>query len=229
MTVLDSIRGGLVVSCQPQPPLNDPQFVGAMIEAVTLAGAVGVRVDSPAHVTAAREHTDKPIIGIYKKRRPDYQVYITPDAESAEAVIDAGADIVALDGSTAPRPDGITLPELVRFVQARGALVMADISTLEEGLYAAEAGADIVSTTLSGYTPYSPQQSTPDLDLVRALAEQIEQPVIAEGRYNTPELVREAFECGAFSVVVGRAITEPQLLTAQFAAVTPRSHEHAAE
>jgi len=188
-----------------------------------LGGAVGIRVNGPADVAAVRALLDVPIIGIYKQRRPDYQVYITPTVESALAVIEAGADIVALDGSPAPRPDGRSLAELIAAVHERGALVMADISTLEEGLGAARAGADIVASTLSGYTPYSPRLDGPDLDLISDLVREAGRPVIAEGRYNTPADVRAAFERGAFAVVVGRAITEPQLITRRFVEAIPRA------
>lgn len=225
-SVLEAIRGGLIVSCQTGAPLNGPDFMGPMAKAAELGGAVGIRANGAENVAAIRKMVDLPIIGINKQRRPDFQVYITPTLESAVEVIEAGAEIVALDGSTAPRPGGITLQQLIRGVQERGALVMADISTLEEGLIAAEQGADILSSTLSGYTPYSPQIEGPDLDLVEGLARQSGLPVIAEGRYTTPELVRAAFERGAFAVVVGKAITEPQFITKLFTGGTPRGEAH---
>jgi len=221
--ILESIRGGLIVSCQTSYPMNGPEFMGPMAEAAVRGGAVGIRADGEANVSAIRNRVNVPIIGINKQRQPEYQVYITPTLEAAIEVIEAGAEIVALDGSTAPRPGGITLRELIRGVKERGALVMADISTLSEGLVAAEQGADILSSTLSGYTPYSAKMEGPDLALVEDLAQQTELPVIAEGRYSTPEDVRAAFDCGAFAVVVGRAITEPQLITKRFASVTPRN------
>ncbi len=219
--ILSKLEHGLIVSCQSSPPLSGPQFAGPIAQAAVLGGAVGIRVNGPADVAAVRALVDVPIIGIYKQRRPDYQIYITPTLESALAVIEAGADIVALDGSPAPRPDGLSLAELIAAIHERGALVMADISTLEEGLGAARAGADIVASTLSGYTPYSPKLEGPDLDLVSGLVRETGLPVIAEGRYNTPADVRAAFERGAFAVVVGRAITEPQLITRRFVEAIP--------
>ncbi len=111
-----------------------------MAKSAVIGGAVGIRADGPDAVRAIRAQVDVPIIGIYKQRSPDYQVYITPTAEAARAVIAAGADIVALDGAQAERPTGISLKELIASVHDQGALVMADISTLEEGRYAAEAG-----------------------------------------------------------------------------------------
>lgn len=222
-SVLDRLSGGLIVSCQTRAPLSGPEFMGPMAEAAVLAGAVGIRANGAADVAAIRQRVDVPIIGINKQRIEGYSVYITPTVESALAVVDAGAEIVALDGSPAPRPGGVTLRDLIAAVHARGALVMADISTLDEGIGAAQAGADIVASTLSGYTPYSPQLAGPDLELIEALRRETGRPVIAEGRYYKPEEVAAAFERGAHAVVVGRAITEPQLITGWFAAATPRA------
>lgn len=220
--ILGRLKGGLVVSCQTQAPLNGPDVMAAMAEAAVLGGAVGIRANGADDVAAIRRRVSVPIIGINKQRSPDYAIYITPTLDSALAVANAGADIVAMDGARGPRPTGIELRDQIAGVQAAGALVMADISTLDEGLWAADCGADIVATTMSGYTPYSPKQEGPDLDLIGQLAARLSQPIIAEGRFYTPDDVRAAFERGAFAVVVGRAITEPQLLTRRFAAATPR-------
>jgi N-acylglucosamine-6-phosphate 2-epimerase len=43
-------------------------------------------------------------------------------------------------------------------------------------------------------------------------------PVVAEGRITTPGEARAALDAGAWAVVVGGAITRPQLITARFAA-----------
>lgn len=220
--IFDVLQGGLIVSCQTSAPLNGPEIIGPMAEAVVAAGAVGVRVNGPADVGAVRARVKVPIIGINKQRSSDFTVYITPTLASALEVIEAGADIVAIDGTTAPRPTGIELGELIQQIQHRGAIVMADISTLDEGRIAAEKGADIISSTLSGYTPQSPKLEGPDLDLVEALVRETGLPVIAEGRYSTPDEVQAAFNRGAFAVVVGRAITEPQLITQRFVQATPR-------
>lgn len=220
--ILDQLRGGLIVSCQTQLPLGTPEVIGLMAQVAVESGAVAIRANGADNVAAVRARVSVPILGINKQRVEGFQVFITPTLESALAVIDAGAEIVALDGAPAPRPSGIDLRTLIDGVHARGALVMADISTLEEGIYAAGCGADIVATTLSGYTPYSPKLEGPDLDLIENLAGVIDRPIIAEGRMYTPDNVRQAFERGAFAVVVGRAITEPKLLTGFFARATPR-------
>jgi N-acylglucosamine-6-phosphate 2-epimerase len=143
-------------------------------------------------------------------------VYITPRLADAQAVADAGADIIAVDATNRPHPEGTAADHLRRVKQATGKLVMADISTEDEAMAAQEAGADVVSTTLSGYTPYSPQQEGPDLELVRRLALRLRIPIVAEGRIATPEEAREALDAGAFAVVVGGAITRPQQITRRF-------------
>ena len=218
---LKSLQGRLIVSCQTQAPLNNPSYIADLATVMVESGAAALRLDGPESIAAVRERIQTPIIGIYKQRSDAYQIYLTPTCSAAQKVIDAGADIVALDGANAPRPDGSTLDTLIACVHDAGALVMADVSTYEEGCRAAEAGADIVATTLSGYTPYSPQQTEPDLALLTALARDLEVPVIAEGRYNTPDLVRTAFEGGAFAVVVGRAITEPRFIVEAFLRAAP--------
>ncbi|MCX7670182.1 MAG: N-acetylmannosamine-6-phosphate 2-epimerase [Anaerolineae bacterium] len=221
--VIARLRGGLIVSCQalPHEPLHGSAIMARMALAAWQGGAVGIRANTPEDIRAIRAAVPLPLIGIYKDG--DADVYITPTLEHARAVARAGADIVALDATGRPRPDGRTLAATIAALHAEFAVpVMADISTCEEGLAAVEAGADLVSTTLSGYTPYSPQRPEPDLALVAALAGRLAVPVIAEGRISTPALARAALEAGAFAVVVGAAITRPQWITAQFAAALTR-------
>lgn len=216
--LLRALAGGLVVSCQALPgePLHGPRFMSAMAAAAEAGGAVGVRVNGPDDVTAVRAAVDVPVIGLWKDGEEG--VYITPTLRHALAVADAGADIVALDATGRPRRDGLTLPDTIAALHDRGVLVMADVSTADEGLAAADAGADLVGTTLSGYTPYSPAQSAPDLALVRALAARLTVPVVAEGRISSPAEAAAARAAGAHTVVVGGAITRPTALTARFAA-----------
>lgn len=226
---LERIYGGLIVSCQARvgSPLYGPRFMAAMAVAAERGGAVGIRADGPANIRAIRRATSLPIIGIYKRYVLGSDVYITPDVTSARAVIRAGADIVAVDGTERPRPGGITLGELIRAIKnAYSVLVMADISTVEEALAAVRAGADIVATTLSGYTPATAHKRVgPDLDLVRKLVNCVQVPVIAEGRFWTPEEARQAIRLGAHAVVIGTAITNPEAITARFVrALKERDH-----
>ncbi|UYN99165.1 MAG: N-acetylmannosamine-6-phosphate 2-epimerase [Devosia sp.] len=209
---------GLVVSCQARAdnPLHGPQFMGAMALAARDGGAVAIRANGPDDI-AAVQAAGLPVIGIHKVFSTEHPVYITPDFAAAAAIVAAGARVVALDCTLRPR-DGERPEVLVRRIREElGAEVFADISTLDEGLAAADWGADYVATTLSGYTEATePKPQHPDLDLLESLAQRLSVPVVAEGRYNTPQWVRRGFEAGAHAVVVGTMITNPREITASF-------------
>lgn len=223
--LLEMLRGGLIVSCQApeDSPLHGPRFMAAMAQAAELGGAVGLRINGPADIRACRRVTQLPIIGIHKLRSEAWPVYITPSLAAARQVVRAGASIVALDATHRPRPSGQSPEALIRAIQSQlGCPVMADIDSLDEGLAAAEAGADLIATTMAGYTLARPKTEGPDLDLVRELTRRVSAPIICEGRIRRPDDVTAAFEAGAFAVVVGTAITNPVALTTDFAHATPR-------
>ncbi|HZU14344.1 MAG TPA: N-acetylmannosamine-6-phosphate 2-epimerase [Chloroflexota bacterium] len=215
---LASLRGGLVVSCQARGgnPLRGPTFMAAMARAAVMGGAAGIRANGPDDIAAVRRAVDVPIIGILKVTMPDGSLFITPSPETVRAVIAAGSRLVALDGTGRARAGGATLRQVIDTVHAESACALADISTEDEGLHAADCGADAVGTTLSGYTPYSRRQAEPDLVLVERLASRLDIPVFAEGRIATPGQVRQAFEAGAAFVVVGTAITDIVAVTRAF-------------
>lgn len=223
MRVIEQLRHRLVVSCQAYPgePMRDPDTMARVASAVAAGGAAGIRAQGLDDLRAIRAKVALPLIGLWKDGPGP--VTITPTLAHAIAVAGTGADVVALDATNRPRPDGSTLAEIVRAVHDAGALVMADVSTYDEGLAAAEAGADLVGTTLSGYTEATAHLKTggPDLDLVERLARGLDVPAIAEGRIRTPADAAEALRRGAYAVVVGTAITHPTTLTAQFAAALP--------
>ena len=160
-----------------------------------------------------------PVIGLTKNGTSG--VYITPTVADALEVFEAGAAIVATDATMRPRPDGADLRATIEAVHEAGGLVMADVSTRAEGIAAAEAGADLVATTLSGYTPHSRDPDGPDLALVRELAAELPTvPIVAEGRYHRPDQVVAALHAGAATVVVGTAITDPVWITRTFVQAT---------
>lgn len=217
--LLESLRGGLVVSCQAYPgePMRTPDTMCRVAQAAERGGAVGIRAQGLDDIAAIRAAVSLPLIGLWKDG--DEDVFITPTLEHALAVAEAGADVVALDGTDRPRPDGLTLAETIAAVHERtDALVMADCSTFGEGVAAAAAGADLVGTTLAGYTAYTTKSDGPDLALVGDLVAALEVPVIAEGRIHTPEQAAAAARAGAHAVVVGTAITHPTTITSWFAA-----------
>lgn len=220
--LLEQLRGGLVVSCQapPEDPLHGPVHMAAMAESVARGAVVAIRAEGTEDIAAIKKVVDLPLIGLWKDGAEG--VYITPTAMHAQAVIDSGAEIVAADATTRPRPDGMTLRHTISLVHRAGCLFMADVSTVEEGVAAVEVGADLVSTTLSGYTSYSSQSEEPDLALVAELAAVSAVPVIAEGRLHTPQHARAAVESGAWAVVVGSAITAPLSITDRFTGALPQ-------
>jgi N-acylglucosamine-6-phosphate 2-epimerase len=217
--LLESLRGRLIVSCQASfpSPLRRSDIIAALAECAVLGGAAGVRIDSPEDVAATRARVRVPIIGLYKQRT-DSPVYITPTFEAARAVARAGAEIVAVQATRERESSAEPLAPLVGRLHAEcGVAVMADVSTLDEGLAAEAAGADLVGTTMAGYTPHSRRPAGPDLELVAELASRVSVPVIAEGRIGTPDDAAAARRAGAWAVVVGRAITMPEAITARFA------------
>lgn len=217
--IVDALRGGLVVSCQAYPgePMRTPDTMCRVAQAAARGGAVGIRAQGLDDITAIRAAVDLPLIGLWKDGEDD--VFITPTLEHALAVVRAGAHVVAIDGTDRPRPDGLTLARTIAALHEQtGALVMADCSTFDEGVAAAAAGADLVGTTLAGYTAYTTKGEGPDLALVGELARTLDVPVVAEGRIHTPAQAAAAMRAGAHAVVVGTAITHPTTITGWFAA-----------
>ena len=217
MTMIERLRGGLVVSCQAYPgePLRDPGVTARMAQAVVAGGARAVRVQGIADVRAAVAAVDVPVVGLWKDGDDD--VFITPTLEHALAVAAAGAHVVALDGTRRVRPDGLSLAETVaRLKQEHSVLVMADCGSLADAVEAERAGADILGTTLSGYTGERPKTPGPDLELIRDVVEACSTPVLAEGRIHTPDQAAAVLAAGAFALCVGTAITHPTTITGWF-------------
>lgn len=218
---LESLRHRLIVSVQADKgdPLDDPHILAAMARSVVQGGAGAVRAGGPANIRAIRQVVAVPIIGLYKVDYPDSPVYITPTIKEARQVVAADCDLLAVDATQQPRPGGESLDSYFRALKAEFSLpVVADVSTLDEGLRAADLGADMVATTLAGYTPYSRQPDGPDFQLAADLVTRLNVPVIVEGRIRTPAEARHALELGAFAVVVGSMITRPGAITAYFLA-----------
>lgn len=215
---IKQVEKQLIVSCQalPDEALFGSEIMAKMAISVARGGAQAIRANTPVDVKAIRQAVDLPLIGLYKEVMPGYDVIITPTWKHALAIAEAGADIIAIDCTSRRHPEDNIKELITKIHEQTECMVMADISTCEEGLAAADAGADMLSTTLSGYTPYSPQQKEPDLDLVTQLAASSPVSLIAEGRYHTPQQVRQALLNGAVSVVVGGAITRPRQITESF-------------
>jgi N-acylglucosamine-6-phosphate 2-epimerase len=221
---IEQLRGGLIVSCQAPigSPLDDSFIISAMVLTVAQQGAVGVRLNGAAHIAASRARSTVPIIGLEKVVTEGSKVYITPTFAAAEQIANSGADIIALDATPRARPNDEKIATLIRRI--RDDLqkpVLADIATFDEALFAAECGADMVATTLCGYTQETVGVTLPALGLLEKLATRLSLPVICEGGVASPENVRQAFDCGAFAVVVGTAITGITQLARKFVAAAP--------
>ncbi len=220
--ILEKLKNQIIVSVQAMPnePLYEESCIIAMMKSVVNGGAKGLRLAGARDVKNAKKLFDIPVIGLTKPNKlPDNwkeTVYITPTLKEVNELIEANADIIATDATQRPRPKE-SLKEIVNYIKSHNKLSMADISTFEEGIKARELGFDIISTTLSGYTQYSNQNiEGPDFELLEKLVKELDCPIILEGRIWEPNEVNQAFELGAHSVVIGSAITRPQLITKRF-------------
>ncbi|RCJ39763.1 N-acetylmannosamine-6-phosphate 2-epimerase [Nostoc minutum NIES-26] len=208
--LITRLHHGLIVSCQApvDSPLHEPIVIAAMAQAAVNNGSVGVRIDTPNHISAVRARVKVPIIGLWKQVTVGSDVYITPQFHHAAAVAKAGADIIAIDATTRNRPgDELVVNIIARIHHELGKPVMADVDTIEAAKVAVDAGADIVGTTLCGYTNATRHLCVPDWELLTQMVEQLDIPAICEGGISSPQMARQALDLGAYSVVVGTAIT----------------------
>lgn len=220
--IIKRLEGKIIVSAQAS--IDEPFYPAgcmlAMVKSAIIGGAGGLRLAGEYHINTIRPITDLPIIGITK---PDLIpgnfkeiVYITPTFDDAVKIKQAGCDIIAIDATNRIRPRE-NLQELINLIHSKlNCPVMADISTYDEGIKACELGADIISTTLSGYTSYTTPGNDPDFELLEKLVEKVNVPVILEGRVETIEHVKKALAIGAYGIVIGSAITRPHLITKKF-------------
>lgn len=216
MSILEKLRGGLVVSCQPVDggAMDHPNIVAAMAMASIDSGAVAVRIEGIANLCAVRPNVAVPIIGIVKEDLDFTQVRITPRIEQVEALSKVGVDIIAYDATDRPRVND--REEIVGAILSANKVAMADCSTLDDAKRAIDSGATIIGTTLSGYTKETISKADgPDLDLISEFSK-LGSFVMAEGRFNTPELAKRAMLRGADSVTVGSALTRLELLVGGF-------------
>ena len=223
MKLLDRLRGGLVVSVQAWAgsAIDNPKVLAAMALAAEANGAVGVRMQGSANIAAAKPRLEIPIIGLIKRDYEGYRPYITPTTREVAEAVDARADVIAFDATHLEHPDKTTIGDLIEAIHAAGKLAMADCATVEDARAAQAAGADIVGTTLCGYTPATEGEPLPALGMVRELAK-LGTFVIAEGGITRPQGVTQAYDAGADCVVVGTAITNIDWLVREFVARTAK-------
>lgn len=227
--IIDKLRNKIIVSVQAQDnePLNKPEHLLAVSLSAISGGAAGLRLCGIRNINHIKKHVSVPVIGLTKTEPTPINyldtVYITPSMQALKELIKTEADCIAIDGTSRVRADKSTLKDQIDFLKSNRKKVLADVATFEEGMKAAEVGADLVSTTLSGYTRETRHKINegPDFKMLRGLCVESPVPVILEGRVWNPEEVKTAFEAGAFAVIIGTAITRPQMITRRFVSMSP--------
>lgn len=220
--MLNKVKSGLIVSCQAleHEPLHSSYIMGRMAIAAEEGGALGIRANSKEDIIVIKKSVKLPVIGIVKRDYDDSEVFITATMKEIDELAESGCDMIALDATDRVRPNGVSLKEFIKEIRAKypSILLMADASTVEEVLEAEKLGFDCVSTTLMGYTEKSKGHDISDNDFERLkeIVARVSVPVIAEGNVDTPEKAKRCFELGVHTVVVGSAITRPQLITKKF-------------
>ena len=233
-TVLDTLKGRLVVSCQAleNEPLHSPFIMSRMALAARQGGAAAIRANSVVDIEAIKEQVTLPVIGIIKREYPDSEVFITATMKEVDELMTVSPAIIALDATDRARPGGESLATLVTRIRTRypSVLLMADIATVDEAVMAQALGFDCVGTTLYGYTAQTAGHALPDDDcqFLKAVLAAVTVPVVAEGTVDTPERAARCLALGAHMVVVGGAITRPQQITERFmAAIDAQSTDRA--
>lgn len=218
--IFEELKNGLIVSCQSEgdDPFNSPEGVTLFARAAEMGGAKGIRSEGIEKTKSILASVKIPVIGLIKSKFEDGSVKITGSFKEFESLLAIGCHIIAVDGTFRKR-EGLTGPEFINHLkQNYNAIIMADIATYDEAIACVESGADCISTTLSGYTPETShlRKDKPDFELLKKLVTKVKIPVFAEGRYNTPDFCSQAIRIGAWSVVVGTAITRPRIVTSWF-------------
>ena len=220
-TILDRLRGGLIVSVQAYADsvLDTPETIALLADCAVRNGAAGVRIESAARIAAVRARVDVPIVGIIKRKHAGFAPYITSTLAEIDEVASAGAEIAAFDATVRERAGGATVAALAARAHERGLLAMADCATPSDLDRAIAARVDIIATTLAGYTEETQGRSLPALDLVAQFA-RAHPFAICEGGISDPLIARKAFAAGASAIVVGTAITNVDALVRAFAAAS---------
>ena len=214
--IIKSLKNSLIASCQPLPqgPLDTPSFVLASAKASIIGGAKGLRIEGFKNLKIIKKNLNLPVIGIKKRVSKNYPIIITPLLSDVEKLSELGAEIIAFDSTLRKRP--YSVKSLISKIHSYKKIAMADCSSIKDAINAIDNGADILSTTLSGYTNEKLPPKNPDFKLLDQLIKKFKVPVIAEGRFNTPIFYKKAINLGAHAVVVGTALNRIELITKSF-------------
>ncbi len=223
----EKTKGGLVVSCQAlhDEPLHSSFIMGRMAYAAKLGGAVGIRCNTVSDITEIKKTVDLPLIAIIKQVYGDSPVYITPTIQEVDALVPLGVDVIAIDATARPRPDGRMLAEVFPEIRAKypDQLFMADCATFEDGVLAEKLGFDIIGTTMTGCTAETKGQTAPNIPMIEKLAKTVKLPMVVEGGIWSPEKLAEVIVLdGVHCCVVGSAITRPMEITKHYVAAIPK-------
>ena len=220
--MLETVKGGLIVSCQalPDEPLHSSFIMSKMALAAKEGGAAGIRANTKEDILKIKEEVDLPVVGIVKRDYEGSPIYITATYKEVDELIESKCEMIAMDATSLARPDGITVKQLVDYAKEKAPHVelMADIATVADAKQAEKLGFDCISTTLHGYTEATTAHKLYDNDFafLKEVLNAVSIPVIAEGNVQTPEMLKRCMEIGAYSAVVGGSITRPKDITSRF-------------
>ena len=215
--IFQKLRNAIVVSCQPIEggPQDNIKTIVSMALAAEIGGCGGLRIEGANNIRAVRKVTKLPIIGIIKNDLSNYSIRITPLIKDVEKISKSGADIIAYDATNRKRP--CSTLKIVNKIKESNCIAMADCSNLEDAVNAIKEGAEIISSTLSGYVGKKLKNTDkPDFHLLKKY-KKLNSFTMAEGRFNSPDLAKKAIRYGADSVTVGSAITRIENITKWFA------------
>lgn len=225
--VIDAIKGQLIVSCQAYPgePMRRADITAAVAQSAVAGGAAAIRVQGVADIISCRQAVEVPLIGLIKFGHEG--VFITPSISHARACAQAGADVIAIDATLRERGAGETFADAVKAIHEEfpNVAIMADCASLEDARAAEQAGADLIGTTLAGYTPgyeYAREATSgPDFDFIDAVSQAVSAPVVVEGRIHSPQDLADVFKYPIHAACVGTAITHPWRITEWFVKQLP--------
>ncbi len=222
MNFKEQVEKKLIVSCQAleDEPLHSSFIMGRMALAAKKGGAAAIRANTVEDIKEIRKNVDLPIIGIIKKDYPDSEIYITTTMEEVDKLAAIDVDVIAIDATNRKRPNDKTLEEFYKGIRKKYSdlKLMADCSTVDEAIFADKLGFDFIGTTLVGYSKESQGDKIEanDFEIIRKIIRNCKHPVIAEGNIDTPDKAKRVLELGAYTVVVGGAITRPQNIAKKF-------------